>query len=72
MTEKIRQTVNTGEADRAYVKRFEDGVNMLVILLSPHMRRTLADKAKQVEAMRQKLAGRLVADNPGKDFTAEA
>lgn len=77
---KIVQRVDTSTSDRAYVRKFEEAVLMLVgltiegmettpqILLSHMFRKAICDKAKEVEAYMFKLRYKLVADNPGEDF----
>lgn len=80
MTKKVRQTIDTSEADRKYVARFEEAVKDLCdgcvemmetnpsFLLSPVFRKMMADSARRVREMADRLSNRLRADNPGEDF----
>lgn len=75
----IKQTVDTSENDRDFIKRFEQETALLAgltieiiqddprMLLSPTIRTMLVDRALQVQAMLRKLQGRLACDNPGKE-----
>ena len=77
---KIKQTIDTSVSDREFVANFDKQLAMLTgmveemfvenkhCLLSPVMRQLMADKGREVNAIRQKLAGRLCADNPGENF----
>lgn len=81
MTKKIQQTIATSEADRAFVKNFEEQTDMLAnmvlemvrdnpsYLLSPYMRKLLIEKAKTVAAHLRPIRGFLAADNLGPDLT---
>lgn len=77
---KIQQTVATSEADRKYIREFENLVATLVglvieaheitpaMLLSPNVRKVLAEKAKQVGRHLGPIRTRLVADNLNEDL----
>jgi hypothetical protein len=72
-----RRICETGPEDEQFLNNFSEQVAMLTgmvkeiieeeprMLLSPVMRRMLADKAREVESLHAPLRGRLVVDNPG-------
>lgn len=80
MTGKIRQTVDTSESDREYVREFENDVAMLcgmvqemfienkAMLLSPVLRDLIIEKAARTQVKLRKLQNKLAADNPCDDF----
>ncbi len=73
-----RRTCDVCQADLKFLERFNEQVQMLTgmvkeiiedeprMILSPVMRRMLADKAKEVESLHAPLRQRLCVDNPGK------
>lgn len=81
---KIRQTVDTSESDREFVRKFEEEVRMLSdmvlemvrdnksCLLSPVMRQLLIERAVLVDKQLRTLSNHLVADNPCDDFKWES
>lgn len=73
-----RRMCDVCHADLKLLERFNEQVQMLTgmvkeiiedeprMILSPVMRRMLADKAKEVESLHAPLRQRLCVDNPGK------
>lgn len=77
ITRHTKRTCDVCSEDLAFVERFNEQVRMLTgmvkemvvdeprVLLSPVMRRLLADKAAEVESLHAPLRHRMVVDNPG-------
>lgn len=71
-----RRVCDIQDGDEAWVAKFEDEIQMLTgmvlemmeenrqLVLSPVMRRLLADKARLVDQIHGKVRGRIVVDNP--------
>lgn len=80
MTQKIRQTIDTSEADREFLKKFSSEVGTLgsmvieiledhpSMILSPTFREVLVEKAKIVRKMLFAMKGQLCCDNPCEDL----
>jgi hypothetical protein len=80
--ERIKLTIDTCQSDRNFVKKFEEEVRTLAglvieaveenptYLLSPLMRKMLADHAKKTKESLDQLVckGGLSFDNPGKSL----